>query len=479
MQVDVLIIGGGVIGCAIARQLSRHSLSIALVEAKEDVSMGASRANSAIVHAGYDAKPGSHMATMNVRGNALYDTWCQELGVPLHRTGSLVIAFDEADERELSILYAQGITNGVPDMQLISGDRARQLEPQLSPDVTAALWAKTGGITCPYQLTVACYENAVHNGVKAYMDAPVTAIERLADGGFTVTAGPHTFQAAYVVNAAGEYADDIARMIGDDSFTIHPRKGEYMLLDHAAATVTRVIFQTPSVMGKGVLVAPTVDENCFAGPTALDQADKEDTYTTPEGMDTLRRLSVRSVPSLNLRGVITSFSGLRAIADTNDFILRESSIAPHMIHIAGICSPGLTSAPAIADYTVQLLANAGLSLTPKEDFDPLRPAIRRFAEMTNGEREAAIAENPLYGRVICRCETVTEAEIVEAIRRGARSLDAVKRRTRAGMGRCQGGFCAPRVMDILSRELGVPMTELTKFGGGSTLLMGTLKEVQP
>ncbi len=477
MQVDVLIIGGGVTGCAIARQLSGKRLRVALAEAREDVSMGASRANSAIVHAGYDATPGSMMAKLNVRGNALYGRWCEELDVPLKRCGSLVAAFGKEDEEELGRLYARGTENGVPGMRIVTGDEARALEPSLAETVTAALFAQTGGITCPYQLTTACYENAVKNGVKAFMNAPVRSIEQQGES-FVVQAGGHTFEAAYVVNAAGLYADEIARMVGDESFQIQPRKGEYMLLDHSANCMTRVVFQTPSPMGKGVLVSPTVDDNAFAGPTAKNVEDREDTETTEEGLAELRRLSLKSVPGLNLRAVITAFAGLRAQPSTGDFIIRESAVAKRFIHAAGICSPGLTSAPAIAEYVEGLLADAGLEMPENPSFDPHRPAIRRFAEMTNAERAETIRQNPRYGRIICRCETITEAEIVEAIHRGARSLDAVKRRTRAGMGRCQGGFCSPRVMELIHRETGLPMTEITKFGGESKLLVGELKEVR-
>lgn len=478
MQYDVLVIGGGVTGCAILRQLSRKKLRVALAEAREDVAMGASRANSAIVHAGYDAAPGSLMAEMNVRGNALYDAWCAELEVPLMRCGTLVVAFNAEEEAELQNLYARGQQNGVPGMEIVTGDRARELEPQLSAEVTAALWAATGGICCPYQMTIACAENAKANGAEVFTNAPVEAIET-QDGGFRVRLGNgETVEAAYLVNAAGVFADDVARMAGDDSFTIHPRKGEYMLMDHTANLMTRVIFQTPSKMGKGILVSPTVDNNVFAGPTAKDIDDKLDTETTDEGLAELKKMSLRSVPSLALRQVITSFAGVRAQPSTGDFILRPSAQAPRMIHAAGICSPGLTSAPAIADAIVAILEKVGLKMEDKPDFTAHRAAIRRFAEMTNEERAAAIAENPLYGRIICRCETITEAEIVEAIHRGARSLDGVKRRTRAGMGRCQGGFCSPRVMELLARETGVPMEKLTKFGGGSNLLCGKLKEVR-
>lgn len=476
MQVDVLIIGGGVIGCAIARQLSRKNIRIALVEAKEDVSMGASRANSGIVHAGYDAVPGTLMAQMNVLGNALYDQWCQELQIPLSRIGSLVIALHSEDEAVLSHLYVQGIQNEVPGLSLIGGNAARTLEPLLSGEVTKALYAKTGAITCPYQFAIACYENALRNGVQTYLGTAVTAIE-VNKNSFHVRCGDRCFDTTYIINAAGLFADDIAHMVGDESFSIHPRKGEYMLLDHAASHMTHTIFQTPSAMGKGVLVSPTVDGNVFAGPTATDQESRDDTETTAEGIAQLHRLALASVPTLDIRALITSFAGLRAHSNNQDFIIRPSEIVPHMIHVAGICSPGLSSAPAIADYVVALLADIGLQAEDKKDFSPIRHAIPRFAEMTREERVLAIQKNPRYGRVICRCETITEAEIVEAIRRGANSLDAVKRRTRSGMGRCQGGFCSPRVMEIIHRETHLPMTEITKFGGDSTLLVGELKEV--
>lgn len=476
MRYDVLIIGGGVIGCSIARSLARYDLRVALADAREDVAMGASRANSAIVHAGYDCHPGSAMAEMNVRGNALYDAWCEDLEVPLSRCGSLVIAFDEQDQKELDHLYAYGQANGVPGMELVDGARARELEPQLSDQVIAALWAPTGGITCPYQLSIACFENARAHGLDAYLGSPVTAVKALADG-FSVSCGDQALEARYVINAAGLFADDVAHMIGDESFRILPRKGEYMMLDHTVNTLQRVIFQTPSVMGKGVLVSPTVDGNAFAGPTAVDLQDKSDTSTTPEGIATLQRMALRSVPGLNLRAVITAFAGIRAVPSTGDFVIRPSERNGRFLHAAGICSPGLTSAPAIAERMVELLAQQGLNMPERSDYNPKRTALARFVEMDNAERARRIQENPAYGRVICRCETITEAEIVEAIHRGARSLDGVKRRTRAGMGRCQGGFCSPRVMDLLARELNVPMTELTKFGAGSYLLSGKLKEV--
>ncbi len=466
---DVAVIGAGVTGCAIARRLSLSALRVALIDAKEDVAMGASRANSAIVHAGYDCPVGSVEAKMNVQGNAMYTKWCGELGVPLERVGSLVIAFNEDEEAELKKLYQRGVENGVPQMRIISGDEARQMEPTLSGQVTRALFAGTAGITCPYQMTIACAENARDNGCEWIMDAPVSAISR-EDGALRIVAGGREIRARVAVNAAGVYADEVARMVGDDSFSIRPRKGEYMLLDRSAAQVKTVVFQTPSVLGKGVLVSPTVDGNAFAGPTAVDQQDKEDTSVTPRGIEELTRLSLRSVPTLNLRAVITSFAGVRAQPSTGDFILGPSAREPRLIHAAGICSPGLTSAPAIAEEIARMVGQAGLDTAVRPDANPIRKPIAEFRHMDAQQRREAIARNPLYGRVICRCETITEAEIVEAIRRGARSLDGVKRRTRAGMGRCQGGFCGPRVMEILSRELGVSMDKLTKFGGKSYLV---------
>ena len=475
-QFDVAIIGAGVVGCAIARRLARYELRIALIDAAEDVAMGASRANSAIVHAGYDCPPCSIEAAMNVRGNALYTKWCEDLDVPLKRCGSFVIGFGPDDEKALRDLYERGVKNGVPGMTLMPGCEARGMEPALSKDVTMALFAATAGITCPYQMTIACAENARENGAEWLMNHPVTAMRREGDH-VAITAGGEEIDARYVVNAAGVFSDEISRMLGDDSFSVRPRKGKYMLLDRKSTCVNTVIFQTPSKLGKGILVSPTVDGNMFAGPTAVDMTDKRDTSVTPEGIAQLTAMSKKSVPGIDLRSVITSFAGVRAQPSTGDFIIRVSAAEPRLIQAAGICSPGLTSAPAIAEEIDRLLKLSGLDMAEKKNYNPIRRAIPEFRNLNNEQRAALIEQDPRFGRVICRCETITEGEIVEAIRRGARSLDGVKRRTRAGMGRCQGGFCSPRVMEILSRELNVPMTELTKFGGESKLLVGTLKEV--
>ncbi|MEA4899756.1 MAG: NAD(P)/FAD-dependent oxidoreductase [Eubacteriales bacterium] len=475
LDLDVAIIGAGVIGCSIARRLSRYDLRIGLIEAREDVAMGASRANSAIVHAGYDCRPGSTEARLNVRGNQLFESVCEELDVPFRRTGSLVVGMGEQDEAHIRALYERGLQNGVEGLFVLNGDHARELEPSLNPDVTCALLARTAAITCPYKLTMACAENAGANGCVMILNSPVSAMAEDGDR-VLIEAGDARICARYVVNAAGVYSDEVARMLGDESFSIQPRKGEYVIFDRSARAVDMVIFQTPSAMGKGVLVSPTVDGNMFAGPTAFDLSDRDDCAVSQQGLDTMIELAGRSVPDIDLRAIITSFAGVRAQPSTDDFIIGLSAASRHLVHAAGICSPGLTASPAIAEEIEQVLRGAGLPLNPKPCYQARMTAIPCFREMTADERRQLIEADPRYGRVICRCETVTEGEIVEAIRRGARSLDGVKRRTRAGMGRCQGGFCAPRVMDILSRELGVPMEQLTKFGGGSYLLAGSLKE---
>lgn len=468
-EFDVAVIGAGITGAAIARQISRFDIRVALIDGADDIGMGASRANSAIVHAGYDCPPGSVEAEMNVKGNAMYDTWARELDVPLERVGTLVVAFSDEEAKTVKALYDRGLTNGVPGMRILTGDEARTMEPMLSKDVVSALYAATGGITCPYEMTIACAENARANGVTWCLGNAVKKITYV-DGWFTLFVGDEQIHAMRIVNAAGVFADDVSGMIGDKSFTVFPRKGEYLLIDRAAKSPEMVIFQTPTKRGKGVLVSPTVDGNCFAGPTAVETGDKYDTSVSADSINMLKWLAHKSAPTLDFRQVITAFAGIRAQPSTGDFIIRASEINPCFIQAAGICSPGFTSAPAIAERVETLLRESGLSLTEKQDYTPLRTHIPAFRHMTEDQKTAAIEENPLYGRIICRCETITEAEVVEAVHRGATTLDGVKRRTRAGMGRCQGGFCGPRVMEIISREAGIPMTELTKFGGKSYLL---------
>lgn len=475
---DVIIIGGGVVGCSVARELSRFDADILLLERGNDVSVGTSKANSGIVHGGYDAKPGTLKAKFNVAGNAMFDALARELDFPFKRNGSMVLCFDKADIGKLLELKEQGVKNGVQGLYVLEGYEAvKAMEPYVSENVVAALVVPNGGIVSPYEMTIAYAENAATNGVEFRFGSEVTAIDRI-DGGLQVTcADGFTAQAKYVVNAAGVYADVINNMISPDKMHITARKGDYELLDKTCGYMaSHTLFQMPNKMGKGVLVTPTCHGNILVGPTATDVTDKDDVATTPEELASAFDRALLTMPSLNRRNIITQFSGLRAHLDTDDFVIGESAAVKGLYNVAGIESPGLSSAPAIAVHVAEEIAKK-LSLGKNANFVAERKGIPHFATLSDEERQKLVAENPLYGRIVCRCETVTEGEIVEAIRRkpGAVDMDGVKRRTRQGMGRCQAGFCTPRVMEILSRELGVPMTEVTKRGGNSQFVIGRTK----
>ena len=464
---DVAIIGAGVIGGMIARTLAAYRLKIVLIEKGHDVATGATAANSAIVHAGFDAKEGTLKAKLNVRGSQMMAEVCRELGVKYRNNGSLVIGFGEEDEAHLQALYARGVANGVKDLKLLNAAELHALEPNVSKDATCALHAPTGAIVCPYELTFAAIGNAMDNGAELLLDSEVTAVAATG-AGYTITAGGKPIEARYVVNAAGVYADAIAKMAGDESFTIHPRRGEYILLDkEIGKLVGHTVFRTPTKMGKGILVSPTVDGNLLCGPTSEDMEDKEDKATTPQGLARVMKGAGESVSGIRFGASITSFCGLRAVGSTGDFIINNPRHG--FVNAAGIESPGLSSAPAIAEYVLDLLRKDGLATEKKQDYIPTRPAMHAFREMTIAEKNAVIAKDPAYGRVICRCETVTEGEILAAIRQNPkpRDLDGVKRRTRAQMGRCQGGFCSPTIVELLSRELGIPYEKVTKSGGDS------------
>ncbi len=475
---DVIIIGGGVVGCSVARELSRFDADILLLERGNDVSVGTSKANSGIVHGGYDAKPGTLKAKFNVAGNVMFDALARELDFPFKRNGSMVLCFDKADIGKLQELKEQGVKNGVQGLYIVEGYEAvKAMEPYVSENVVAALVVPNGGIVSPYEMTIAYAENAATNGVEFRFGSEVTAIDKI-DGGLQVTcADGFTAQAKYVVNAAGVYADVINNMISPDKMHITARKGDYELLDKTCGYMaSHTLFQMPTKMGKGVLVTPTCHGNILVGPTATDVTDKDDVATTPEELASAFDRALLTMPSLNRRNIITQFSGLRAHLDTDDFVIGESAAVKGLYNVAGIESPGLSSAPAIAVHVAEEIADK-LSLGKKANFVAERKGIPHFATLSSEERQKLVAENPLYGRIVCRCETVTEGEIVEAIRRkpGAVDMDGVKRRTRQGMGRCQAGFCTPRVMEILSRELGVPMTEVTKRGGNSQFVIGRTK----
>ena len=474
-MVDIIIIGAGVSGCAIARELSRKKASILVVEREEDVCCGTSKANSAIVHAGYDAKHGSLMAKLNVLGSEMMPALSEELDFHYKQNGSLVVMLDENDRPNLIKLYENGLKNGVKDLRIIEREELVALEPNISDNAVAALYAPTGGIVCPFGLTYALAENAASNGAEFRFDSEVTGIEKI-DGGWRVKTVKGDLEAKVVVNAAGVYSGKLHNMVSDDPMTIIPRRGDYFLLDRTTGGfVKHTIFQLPGKYGKGVLVAPTVHGNTIVGPTAIDVEDPDATATTQAGLDDIRAKCGQAVKNLPLRQTITSFAGLRAHEPRHEFFIGE--IAPGFVDCAAIESPGLSSAPAIGVMVADIVTGI-LGLEPDPEFNGRRKGILNPQELGIEEYNALIRENPAYGTVICRCETVTEGEILDAIRRnpGAKSIDGVKRRTRAGMGRCQGGFCSPRVLEILSRELGVPMEKITKSGGDSRLIVGVNKD---
>lgn len=474
---DVAVIGAGVIGSMTARELSKHLLDVCLIDKENDACCGTSKANSAIVHAGFDAENGTLKARLNVRGCALMENVCKELDVHFKRTGSLVVSFSEEDDKVVRELFERGNKNGVPNLEIVSGDRLFALEPNLSSKARIALYAPTAGIVCPYELTIAAAENAVQNGADYRFDFCVSSISDCGDY-YEISDGKQTIKARYIVNATGLYSDDICALTDDRDFNILPRKGEYILFDKSCSGfVKTVLFSAPSKEGKGVLVAPTVDNNVLIGPNA-SLTEKEDTLTSSEGLAEITKGASRLVEApLPLRKAITSFAGVRPTPSSGDFIIKPSKKHKRVLHLAGIESPGLASSPAVAEYAVSLLAEMGLELKPNEEFVPCRKKVVRFREMTDEQKALVISENPLYAKIICRCESVTEGEIVDAIRRpmGATTIDGVKKRARAGLGRCQGGFCMPRVAEILSRELGIPLVSITKNGKGSELLTGKTK----
>ena len=475
-MLDIIIIGAGVSGSACARELSRYHANILVLEKEEDVCCGTSKANSAIVHGGFDAEPGSLKAKLNVLGSRMMEALSKELDFHYDRCGSLVLCMDREDLPKLRKLYEKGIANGVEGLQIIDAEKLREMEPSVSGDAVAALWAPSGAIVCPFGLNVALAENAAVNGTAFMFNAEVLDVEKLEQG-WLVHTSQGDFAAKAVINAAGVHAGTVHNMVSDDKMTITNRRGDYYLLDKTAKCVSHTIFTLPNKMGKGVLVSPTVHGNTIVGPTAIDIPDPENTATTAEGLAQAAHKAGYMIPDLPLRKVITSFAGLRAHHGGDDFVIGEVPGAPGFVDVAGIESPGLSASPAIGVYVADLLKQM-LDLKEKEDFIPTRKGILNPSAMTMEERNALIRENPAYGQIICRCESISEGEILDAIHRplGARSLDGVKRRVRAGMGRCQGGFCAPRVMEILARELGLSQLEVTKAGPGSELLVGRTKE---
>ncbi len=474
---DIAVIGAGVVGGAVAREMTKYNLRVVILERESDVAMGATKANSAIVHAGFDAKPGTLKARLNVRGSELMEEYAYELGVKYERCGSLVVGFNDDDRKTLLELKSRGEENGVRELYFLNTrDEVLAVEPGVAEGVCCALLAKSGAIICPYELCMAEVGNAIDNGAILKLDFEVCGIEKSSDGYIVSSSGGKCVEARWVINCAGVYSDKIASLVGDAGFAVKPRRGEYVLLDKSEGKrVSHTVFRCPSSLGKGVLVTPTVDGNLLVGPNAEDIDDKGDNSTTRAGISHVKRLANEQVSGIDFSKTITSFAGIRATPTTGDFVIGV--VKEGFINCAGIESPGLSSAPAIAEYVAELLLGEGVTLTPREEFSGRRRPMHYFRELGDEEKNEIIKRFPEYAHIICRCEMISEGEILEAIRTNPRpsDIDGIKRRTRSGMGRCQGGFCAPSVAEILARELKVDFLEITKRGGGSLINLSRTK----
>jgi glycerol-3-phosphate dehydrogenase len=472
---DVAIIGGGGVGCAIARELSRYVLDTVLIEKEVEVGFGTSKTNSGIIHAGHHAPAGTLKGSLVVQGNALFDELHKELGFAFRRIGELVVAQDKEELLVLDTLLRRGEEKGVPGLEIWDRERLQREEPNLSSNLAAALYAPSAGVINPYEFAFALIENAVANGVELRVDSPVRGIE-VHDGFLTIHTPQGSLDSRFVLNCAGIFADRIAALVGLDDFSIHPRKGEEYLLDKRLKGVVRhLIFPVPSPATKGILIIPTYDGTLMVGPTAVDTDNRYDLTTTHEGSEQVFRSVRRMCPSIDERATIAEFAGLRAVSNTDDFVIGPTRVRG-FVNVAGIQSPGLTAAPAIARHVIEILAAEGLDLAFTDSFDPHLPAPPRFAQQSVERRREMAGADGGFGKIVCRCELVTESEIQLAIDHGARTLDGIKFRTRAGMGRCQSGFCAPRIMEMLSERLDIPLHAVTKRGGGSWIVIPMTRE---
>jgi len=488
---DLIVIGGGVVGCIIARWLSRYEANVLLIEKESDVCMGSTAANTAIVHAGYDPLPGSLKARMNVAGNQMWDQLSGELNFPFERRGDYVVAIGEEELPGLDTLMEQGKKNGVPGMKLLSKAEVIAREKNINPEVSGALWATTGGICDPFGVTIAAAENAVMNGVKVLLNTKFEDFIMEENRIIGIKTNRGDFECRWVVNSAGLYSDEVMHKAGiRPEFVIKPRKGEYFVFDSADLTIDNVLFPVPSEKGKGILVTTTMHGNTIIGPNSVIFEDKEDRSTTREGLEEIWQGAKKLVPSLSQKHIIGMFAGLRPYGNgpckspgidyQHDYIIEIPEEVQGFVNLGGIESPGLASAPAIAQEVVDLLKDAGEKLNEKKEWDPVRRARPRFRDMNHEEQKLLIDMDPRYGRVICRCENVTEGEIVAEIHAPVPAItyDAIKRRTWLGTGRCQGGFDMPRVVKIISDELGVSPLEVTKKGQESNFLARPTKQVE-
>jgi len=478
MIYDVIIIGGGVIGCTIARTLSKYDLNIALLEKEADIASGTTKANSGVVHAGYAAEREFIKRDLCIRGNKMYTQAAEELNFPFQRIGSFVVALEDGQIKDLERQRKEGTQDGVPGLELIlDKEKIKYMEPNITDDVVGVLHAPSAGLVSPYELTFALAENAAMNGVKFFLNQKVRRIKH-QNYIYTVKTKTQEFRGNNVINAAGLYAAKISKLVGLDYFDIMPRKGEYILFDRNAMHLNKILFPIPTKISKGILVCPTLHGNTFIGPNAQNITDKKDTSTTEAGLKEILEGARRLLPKLPVRASIRNFAGLRAVPDSYDFIIDNTDVYG-FINVAGILSPGLTSCFAIAEKIVGFLELLGLELNIKEDYNPIRPKPERFKDFSKEELDKKIQEDPAWGNIICRCENIPEKEIVNAIHSpvGATTLDGVKFRCRPGMGRCQGGFCRPRVMEILARELNISYEKVTKKGEYTRILVGKTKEI--
>lgn len=475
MTYDVAIVGAGIVGCAVARELMRYRVQALLIDRESEVGFGISKANSGIIHGGHRAAASTLKGRLEWEGNRLWDDLSAELGFSFKRIGELTVAMAQEELSTLDRLLGQGREKGVPGLEIWGRDRVLRAEPNLSDAVVAALHAPTTGVINPYEACFALTENACRNGLHLRTGETVVALDSGGDlWRLQTTQG--SYKARFVLNAAGIHADRIAELARVRDFTIRARKGEEFLLDRRlAGLVQRVIFPCPTPVSKGILVIPTYDGTIMVGPTAEMVEDREDLSTTAAGAATVFAAVRRLVPGISEQDCIAEFAGLRAVADGEDFIIGPTR-RKGFLNVAGIQSPGLTAAPAIAVLVCELLRSEGLRLTPRPDFVASIERPIHFASLSTDRQIELAQRQPTYARIACRCETISEGEILEAIRRGAHTLDGIKFRTRAGMGRCQGGFCTARCMELLARELGVPLTAVTKRGGGSWVVCAREEE---
>ena len=473
---DIAVIGGGVSGASIARTLSKYDIKTVLLEKESDVCFGVSKANSGIIHAGFHHKAHTLKARLEIEGNLMFEKLQYELSFPFKRVGIVVVAFSYEDMKTVEFLYQQGLDNGVPGIAIYGGEKIRSMEPHLNSDVVGGLYAPTGGIVEPYLYVFALVESAIKNGVDLETEFKVS--ESQYDGEYYTVKSDKgdSVKAKYVINATGLYADEVSEIFNAEKFKIIPRKGEEYLLDrNSKAYPNHVLFPVPAKNSKGILVIPTVEGTTMVGPTAEIVDDKEDRNTTESNLKDVFSQAQHMVPQVTRRDIITAFTGSRPTIEGNDFYIEMSKKAPNFIQVAGIQSPGLTASPAVGEYVKDILKRAGVPLKEKIDFVP---SIKKFDTIRGkgqNEIDKLISKDPAYGNIICRCEKISEAEIVEAISKGHTTLDGIKFYTRSGMGRCQGGFCSYKILKIIARETGVSITEITKRGGDSVIVKGSLK----